>query len=661
MKKVLLYFLIAFIFVFTLQTKNVVAVDTVYEIDSSGNYYFDYVSLDTSSYYSDLNNVSEEDFKEQLHYIISSGEITRYSYSQVTNLLKELDEDLNNSENIMCVLTGRSMAKDTFGENGRYGWNREHIWPKSHGFNAEGLSAYTDLHHMRAAEAYTNSTFHNDYDYGVVEGGASDDYGNKYVNKTDSPTGYAMYEPRDAVKGDIARMIMYMDVRYEGDDLSDNIELSIAENNSSPSSLEGYIGSLDVLLQWHINDPVDDLERRRNDMVYEKQGNRNPFVDHPEYANIIYDTDYDVLEENEYRVLYYVSNGTFDYVDLMQYKNDEFIIEPSVLPISERYDYTFKGWSHNGELFDFENSRITGQTKLYAVWEYTPLPPNEVFARLNTLSGLHLKYSLNNTEDKPILQTTQVTISSEGGSSSMKVNQEKNCDEFLEYNKNDLEIIYCSNGKTSCYVGKGQIKLYPHNGNGTSIKIVPRDGSEAKIVDFTYKATISNGSVSLENAVSKTIASDNSYAELKNIVNATTKNQIIVTSITITYYTETVSSEPVFDNVSLLFGAQLDKELYDDLLGSGTEVSFGIKINNQSFDLNPIISEDGVTFKYDYSVSNYSTLYEAKFFVTIDSNTYYMNSCKYSVKTMAENYILNHINLDLVYAHKIALLYILNS
>ena len=82
-----------------------------------------------------------------------------------------------------------------------------------------------------------------------------------------------------------------------------------------------------------------------------------------------------------------------------------------------------------------------------------------------------------------------------------------------------------------------------------------------------------------------------------------------------------------------------------------------------------VLIKDGTAFmtkvsektKYDYEVKDYNTLYEAKFYVEIDSNTYYMNSCKYSVKTMAENYILNHINLDLVYAHKVALLYILNS
>ena len=264
-----------------------VSATTIITPDTGGNIYFDYDSDDTTSYYQSLNGLNGEEFKTELHEIISSGNIAKYSYNDVKTLLMQLDEDPNNENNILCLLTGKSMPKSSFGGTGREAWNREHIWPKSHGFNNESLSPYTDLNHLRAAEAYTNSTYHNDYDYGeLLEGYTEDKYGNKYVSNLGD--GQGVYEPRDAIKGDIARMIMYMDVRYEGDQLSSDIQLEISNDHTAPSSMTGQIGMLDTLIKWHQQDPVDDLERVRNERAYGYQGNRNPFIDYPEFAELIW-------------------------------------------------------------------------------------------------------------------------------------------------------------------------------------------------------------------------------------------------------------------------------------------------------------------------------------------------------------------------------------
>ena len=91
------------------------------------------------------------------------------------------------------------------------------------------------------------------------------------------------WEPRDAVKGDVARMMYYMTVRYEGDDTSYDLEL--VDFTPSTNSVEPVFGKQSTLYQWHQNDPVDDWERRRNDRIYTNwQHNRNPFIDHPEFA-----------------------------------------------------------------------------------------------------------------------------------------------------------------------------------------------------------------------------------------------------------------------------------------------------------------------------------------------------------------------------------------
>ena len=666
MKKVFKYFLIIILLLFSFngETNNVTA-STNYLIDSGGNYYFEYISNLEESYYSTLNGLSDNEFRTELHQIISSGDIKQFSYDAVKNELKDLDEDPNNYNNILCILTGKSMDKNSFGGSGKYFWNREHIWPKSHGFNDENLRPFTDLHHLRAAEAYTNSTFHNDYDYGIVLDGVIDNFGNSYISPDKSSTGYGIYEPRDAVKGDIARMIFYMDIRYEGDTLSNNINLTIKSGGSTPSNTNGYLGDLDTLISWHEEDPVDDLERRRNDNVFVKQGNRNPFIDHPEYANIIYDANYDALENDEYRVLYYVENGDFSYFDNNHYKTGDKVTLPNISPSSSRYDYTFDGWKmENGELFDFANDTINSNLKLFANWVYTPVPATDMIKRSNTLTGLHLVYENKKIEPKPVIETTTVSIATEGYmASSAKKNTSYSYDEFLTYNKDDIKISYETNSKGSVYVNAGKIRLYCGGGNGTGLRIESREGRNAKIlnVDAVYTGYKLSSGVTVESIFSKTLYDDGSYAYLQNISSATKENGIDITKLVITYYVDTMDVEPVFDSIGLVFGLELSRDIYLDLLEKGEVVLFGLKIDGNEYIVDVIENNDLIKISKEINVSDYNKVYSAEAFVKIDGTYYYAISVTNSVKTIANNYVLNHINNALIYEHRIALKYLINN
>ena len=552
------------------------------------------------------------------------------------------------------------MTKDSFGANGKLVWNREHIWPKSHGFkDLESSSPYNDLHHLRAAEAYTNSTYHNDYDYGEITGSdyVEDEFGNKY----NSSIGSGVYEPRDAVKGDIARMIMYMDVRYEGDSLSENINLIIKSGASSPTNMTGYLGDLDTLISWHEQDPVDDLERQRNDRVYTIQGNRNPFIDHPEYANIIYGAQYDKKDSDEYRVLYYVENGTFTYTDIRNYKSTDKVVAPSVEPKSSRYDYTFKNWcTADGEAFDFENDKLSSDIKLYANWEYSPLPVDEMFEIQQTLTGLHLIYKNVEIEEKPLPQKTTVKVVKDGPQGTVLKETAFNYDEFLDYNKNDIQILYETNNKGNTYVMSGKIKLYPGNADGTGIRILSREGKNAKILDFTYETNFKGD---LNSSVAKTVAADGSYGYLQNIINSNsgTANQVEITAITITYYTETIKEEPNFDSVSLMFGLELTSDIYEDLLLLGTNVEFGVKINNSEYSAKVVSNDDIVKVYSELKVTDYNKNYTAQVYVKIDGNYYYSVSVSNSVKSIAQVYVLSHLHNDIINEHSVALKYIINS
>ena len=157
-------------------------------------------------------------------------------------------------------------------------WNREHTWPKSHGFPSSSQYGYTDAHHLRPTDCDVNST----------RGNKDFDNGGSLVNKTtDCYTDSDSFEPRDEVKGDCARMIFYMAVRYEGDDGS-MPDLRIVNSTGTSGAT---LGKLSTLLQWHLDDPVDDRERQRNQRIFDNwQHNRNPFIDYPEAVELIWGT-----------------------------------------------------------------------------------------------------------------------------------------------------------------------------------------------------------------------------------------------------------------------------------------------------------------------------------------------------------------------------------
>lgn len=225
-------------------------------------------------YYSSAQGKTGTALKSALHNIIDDH--TEISYSAVWDALRKTDEDPNNSNNVILLYTGRSQGKFTNG-TGINDWNREHVWAKSHGDFGTTMGAGTDIHHLRPTDVTVNSTRNNlDFDNGGKE--HTEALGNYYDSDS--------WEPRDAVKGDVARMLFYMAVRYEGD-VSDEPDLelnNLVNNGSAP-----YHGKLSVLLQWHQQDPVDASERRRNEIIYsDYQHNRNPFIDHPEWVSAIW-------------------------------------------------------------------------------------------------------------------------------------------------------------------------------------------------------------------------------------------------------------------------------------------------------------------------------------------------------------------------------------
>lgn len=223
------------------------------------------------AYYQKASGKTGKELKTTLHTIIKSQ--TKLTYAQVWDGIKDADEDPKNSKNVILLYSGKSISKSSNGGNSGQ-WNREHVWAKSHGNFGTSVGPGTDLHHLRPEDVSVNSKRgHLDFDNG----------GQSYSGcdcKVDSDS----WEPPNHVKGDVARMLFYMAVRYEG---NGEVDLEMSDTvNTYPKALHG---KLSTLLKWNELDPVDEFESNRNNVIYEKwQHNRNPFIDHPDWANEIW-------------------------------------------------------------------------------------------------------------------------------------------------------------------------------------------------------------------------------------------------------------------------------------------------------------------------------------------------------------------------------------
>ncbi len=171
------------------------------------------------------------------------------------------------------------------------GLNREHSFPKSWwkvGESVDYTTAYVDLNHLYPSEARANQAKSN-YPLGTVSPSVTPKFTNGVVKVGNPVTGQGggsqfVFEPADEYKGDFARTYFYMVTCYQ--DLQWNTKYTWMMGRDLYPTLKGW--AIDLLLQWHRDDPVSDKETMRNDVVYTIQNNRNPFIDRPELAEYIW-------------------------------------------------------------------------------------------------------------------------------------------------------------------------------------------------------------------------------------------------------------------------------------------------------------------------------------------------------------------------------------
>ena len=244
----------------------------------TGNYTYDVVSgLVASS----SNPMSSAMFS-RLHTLMDSTDThpASVSYSNLTNLWPKTDASSSASNNIFIYSDAASSSSVS----------REHVWPKSRAsFHESGGGA--DVHHLRPEDSTINSTRSN-YTFGNVRGVIDSPKTKEYNNQTVlwySSSGDGLVEVKDDVKGDVARILLYVWCRWEEPNLYEtSTNPKQGSNDSGGNDGKKVIESLDTLLEWMEKDPVDTWEMSRNDQCENIQGNRNVFIDYPEYAWLLF-------------------------------------------------------------------------------------------------------------------------------------------------------------------------------------------------------------------------------------------------------------------------------------------------------------------------------------------------------------------------------------
>jgi len=240
-----------------------------------------------NGYYNAATGLSGSELHQALHNIIKNHNAV--TYSSIWDHQENTDKKANGKvwDIYSDIPGGNPPYEYTFGSDqcGNYNgegdcYNREHSFPSSW-FGGNVAPMYTDMHHIYPTDGFVNQKRGN-FPYGEVNNATwTSMNGSRLGNNSTAGYSGVVFEPIDAYKGDLARSHFYMATRYLGEDGG-----WPGSPSFDGSQMEEW--TLTLLYDWHQNDPVSTKEINRNNAVYQIQNNRNPFIDHPEYASLIW-------------------------------------------------------------------------------------------------------------------------------------------------------------------------------------------------------------------------------------------------------------------------------------------------------------------------------------------------------------------------------------
>ena len=235
---------------------------------------------------------------------LSSAQLSNFDYAGNNPFIRKFYADYNDSASTADLFINSGASRVSF--------DKEHLWAQSMGNFGRTGGAGSDFHSLVPGDIIGNQNMHSNYNYATPQTSISTYVGDEY-NGTDktipdrstyvgrngyiSGSSQKVCEPLDEYKGDVARAMFYMPARYY--EYIDVLHPKLTLVNGSPLAVTasptqpGLAGDLATLLLWNELDPVDEYEIHRNNLIYNNyQLNRNPFIDHPEWARIAFDTSY---------------------------------------------------------------------------------------------------------------------------------------------------------------------------------------------------------------------------------------------------------------------------------------------------------------------------------------------------------------------------------
>lgn len=266
--------------------------------------------------------------KAQLENLVRETQLYNLTYTpQVWYALKDIDLDPDNAEDVLLIYGYNDSDNQHFNDRTRDKdlschttncpglWNREHVYPRSiGGFDYQSWPG-TDIHALRACDADFNE-FRGNSPFGPGSGNAE-----MMLN--------SRFYPGDEWKGDVARMIMYMYIRYPS---------SLLPNYVGDSPHTYHQDMPDIFLEWNAEDPPAEFEIRRNNLIAQDyQGNRNPFIDNPFLATYIWGGP--------------MATNTWESLEVEDFQTKEFQVYPNptqdYISYQEEFDqiliYNFQG------------------------------------------------------------------------------------------------------------------------------------------------------------------------------------------------------------------------------------------------------------------------------------------------------------------------------
>ena len=257
-----------------------------------------------ANYYKNAEGKTGQDLRAALHNIIKKH--TEKNYSELKYIYPDTDGDSDGK--LIDIYSSKRWNIDEDGSYKEEGdaWNKEHLWCQS--WFGSGTPK-SDLFHVMPVDGYVNGRRSNHpFAEVVYHAGQKNNYrsSNGSTLGTSITEGYSgvAFEPADEYKGDVARSMFYMSTRYYTEDGSWS-----SSEMTNKCEIEPW--AMKMLLKWHKNDPVSEKEIARNNKIYDDyQHNRNPFIDHPEYANMIWDVNWTETPSHNITCATNLANGS---------------------------------------------------------------------------------------------------------------------------------------------------------------------------------------------------------------------------------------------------------------------------------------------------------------------------------------------------------------